>query len=642
MACNAQNSPTAQFSPSVALQWIHFKENNHGQIIIPVSINDVIVNALIDTGFRGSETISISDRLSYRLKIHSVGFKDVKGYDGDFKAKVVLIDNIKIGGSSLSDQRAVVAPPSANENDYDVVVGLSFIRYNLMQVDWSRSAVRFLLSGDVKPSTADMPLYIQSGSGFLMMPLNVCGVDRLFLVDSGDENDLNISPHASEIRRCAVRPGSSSSGYGSAGKPFIRRIVALPTIELAGRRVSSVVATIDQRSGPLSGWHITGTVGINVLRSASFIMDPTWHRFRFYGPDWSALRAGPPTVGVQFDDHGDILEVVHVAPHSPAAATPLRPGDKICAVDGRTIRSWAGNYPLKPTAGTRIFLKLCDGRSIGITARNYLFPKLDVQKAVSAGDSSALEEVGLATEALAECVRPEAASATVIAPCTTVVERLGIEDRVRAQARFTRAQAYVHMNRFTDAVTDLDVLVNDPWTDKAALLAVRAEAETKMKHFSEAKNDIDAAVALRPDAAYVYAIRALLAYEIKQVAAGLDDAKKAVALSTDDVEMHNTLAEGYVLAGRDDLAIQEANRVLKIDPNNADAIYTRGRVAQRFGRLDAAISDYRRALEIDPYQAEAASALNGLCGHENGHGGGSGSNVRASSHCSMDQAVAHH
>ena len=55
-----------------------------------------------------------------------------------------------------------------------------------------------------------------------------------------------------------------------------------------------------------------------------------------------------------------------------------------------------------------------------------------------------------------------------------------------------------------------------------------------------------------------------------------------------------------------DEALEECNKLINIDDNNADYYYTRGIIYTKMERLSESISDYSKALEINPKHANAA------------------------------------
>lgn len=56
----------------------------------------------------------------------------------------------------------------------------------------------------------------------------------------------------------------------------------------------------------------------------------------------------------------------------------------------------------------------------------------------------------------------------------------------------------------------------------------------------------------------------------------------------------------YDKLGHYELAIQDFDRVIQLEPSNSVAYFNRGSTYDSMGAHDAAISDFGRALELDP------------------------------------------
>ena len=68
---------------------------------------------------------------------------------------------------------------------------------------------------------------------------------------------------------------------------------------------------------------------------------------------------------------------------------------------------------------------------------------------------------------------------------------------------------------------------------------------------------------------------------------------------------HLTKGNEYFDKGMYDKAIEEFNKAIEINPNDANAYNNRGFAYGMIGNLDQAIEDYNKAIEINPKLAEA-------------------------------------
>lgn len=128
-----------------------------------------------------------------------------------------------------------------------------------------------------------------------------------------------------------------------------------------------------------------------------------------------------------------------------------------------------------------------------------------------------------------------------------------------------RASLESEAGRNDSALTLLDNWLATHPDDQRALI-LRADAHIYLRHFSQAKKDIDRALSLNP--------------------------KSAPA--------HTAYARYLAASGRPQLAVQECDLALKADPKYINAIAERGRVCTTFNRPEQAIKEYNRALSLDP------------------------------------------
>ena len=72
---------------------------------------------------------------------------------------------------------------------------------------------------------------------------------------------------------------------------------------------------------------------------------------------------------------------------------------------------------------------------------------------------------------------------------------------------------------------------------------------------------------------------------------------------------HITRGQGYLAEGNLEKARIEFANALQISPNNAEARYLMGQVAERLGDLRTAAAMYQGVIEIDPADIEARVSL---------------------------------
>jgi len=130
--------------------------------------------------------------------------------------------------------------------------------------------------------------------------------------------------------------------------------------------------------------------------------------------------------------------------------------------------------------------------------------------------------------------------------------------------------------------------------------AERAEADANEKLTANPNDDVNLNA------------RSLARMRLGRYSEAYEDLQRAVSLKPNNSDYRANL--GYVLwkLGRVDEAVSAERAALKLDPKNTTAHYQLGRFLLRLGErkdLDEAISELRRALELDPRQYEVRFEL---------------------------------
>lgn len=228
--------------------------------------------------------------------------------------------------------------------------------------------------------------------------------------------------------------------------------------------------------------------------------------------------------------------------------------------------------------------------------------------------AQALAAMGRGEEAMAEADRAVAAQPQDIA------------------ARAFRADIRTRFGKIEDARADLDILIAQkpvagfysaraklwPSTDKvhrqadidAALkldpnnfvaLTTRANDAIDAGAFSKAAADLDAVSKIRPDSTAVRALRIQLLVKQGLPAEALRLADAAVAKDTKDATALNERC--WLKATTNvqlETALADCDAAVKLAPDNAAILDSRGFVKLRTGAIDAAIDDYDAALRLSP------------------------------------------
>ncbi|NOX53390.1 MAG: tetratricopeptide repeat protein [Planctomycetes bacterium] len=88
--------------------------------------------------------------------------------------------------------------------------------------------------------------------------------------------------------------------------------------------------------------------------------------------------------------------------------------------------------------------------------------------------------------------------------------------------------------------------------------------------------------------------------------------RKALEINPSNIEARVNLGAALLAVGRVDEAERELLRVLTHVPDNAEALWFRGKIFEKRGDVSRALQTYRRALEIDPQHAGAHQSIGRL------------------------------
>ncbi|MEV5712214.1 PDZ domain-containing protein, partial [Actinoallomurus sp. NPDC052274] len=265
---------------------------------------------------------------------------------------------------------------------------------------------RFLLGGDLPKDADTVTVAIETRTHLPIVDAELCGIPVKALLDTGANGDVHLVPEQEGLWECAAPVRSNIRGIG-AGGPVISELVSVPAVRIGKRLMGPATASIDPEGGPLSNRGIPASIGTGLLRRSNFVLDAGNSALAFYGSDRTARVTDRPRIGIQYRPDGKGLLITHIMKASPASQTILKPGDRICSLNGRTIEALAGKYgDISPPVGKIARVGVCAGPTVSILASDYLaFPGVpDI--AFPAGTPAVPEPagVGRVTEAFARCV----------------------------------------------------------------------------------------------------------------------------------------------------------------------------------------------------------------------------------------------
>ena len=158
---------------------------------------------------------------------------------------------------------------------------------------------------------------------------------------------------------------------------------------------------------------------------------------------------------------------------------------------------------------------------------------------------------------------------------------------------------------YIDAVQRYDRLI-DPSNPNSLALYRRAVALDASGQTDKALEDYGAAIKADPKSSLAFLGRGvLLAVRKRAYDRAVEDFDKVLVIEPDDVEALVSRGDAFAQLGDLGRAMADLNRAVALAPDKPTVLVTRGQVESRRGNLAGAARDYEAALKVDPRYADA-------------------------------------
>lgn len=363
-------------APGIALAaepevWIPLKWVN-GLMALKGTINGRPVDIILDSG-AGSTVVDRA--LADHLRLPMSGAVNAIGASG-------TTDGVRVGGFTLAFSGFSVDYPEASAVALDlsgsgivgtplaVVLGRDIFESAIVDLDLPGERIAFSRPEHFRPPSGVVSLPLRPDNKQLRwLEVSIAGqglVPATFDLGSGLALEVS-GEFAHERRLLDGRQTSTWMAYGVEGiAPYT--IATLPSLRVGGATLPNVpVAVTESWQDP----HTPAVVGMPVWRRFRVITDYAHDRL-WLMPDRAALAKpfAKEHSGLGQTVVGRGLDVVHVAPGSPADSAGWRTGERIVSVDGRPAdRAMSGwGYG---AAGTEVALTLAGGERRRLVLAEY-------------------------------------------------------------------------------------------------------------------------------------------------------------------------------------------------------------------------------------------------------------------------------
>ena len=332
---------------------IPFDYRNH-QILVHAAIGGRDdLTFLVDTG----AATCVLDR-SLQDCGTRVGQSTVHEAEGETSASLLVLPKVALRGSNgfvyvSSLQAASIDLAQMSHvlgQRLDGILGMPFIAGFVAEIDYARRELTLRASGSVnlairRADNVRSFLINLEPASLTQEKCSMLAVGRLndkidypFLLDTGFGGFLSIS--AAEAERSGLLTDATArvrSQSFTLTRRFVTNKLRAKALRLGSMDLSGRVVSVDSRNEGAEGQ--AGIIGNRLLEHYDIVLDSTKRLL------WLDERTAPveddeaarPQLGMLVKPAGQRLEVLNIAPNSPAHYSGVRAGDMITEIDGHSI-----------------------------------------------------------------------------------------------------------------------------------------------------------------------------------------------------------------------------------------------------------------------------------------------------------------
>jgi len=320
---------------------VHFQTSSTegiGLIISPIRIAGTTMQAVFDTGGQGVINASTAQRFAGRAGGLAVGGTGTKSVS----ASILPIRSLFFANGSLPYDTFFSLPlpyellhPLRGQR-VDAIVGAEIMANFRVLVDYAHRILT-LQRFDSAPAAGTIVPFVSDGS-HMYVEATIDGARGLFGIDTGDEGGVTVFGRFAGRNHLYTGAGIPylSSGIGGADREFAYRG---RTFELAGQRMENPVVRVARTdAGDFSSRSLAGNIGAGVLSRFLLTIDYHARTIAFAPNDTLHAPFQSDRTGLTLDQpQADSFRVSFVASGTPAAQAGIHVGDRIVAIDKRSV-----------------------------------------------------------------------------------------------------------------------------------------------------------------------------------------------------------------------------------------------------------------------------------------------------------------
>jgi predicted aspartyl protease len=323
--------------------WMPMKLFRGSYIWIQGSVNGTDTDMLLDSG-AGMTVLDKSFAAS--LGVATSGEVVARGTVGESSASFAGGLTIGVGAFVLRDLHAAVLDLSGVAaklgRPLPVILGKEAFHSVVVDVDYPGQRIRFIEPAAFRYEGPGHRLRVfPAEDGHTQIEISIEGLPPVQVgLDTGSGAALDLfGPYVNEHRLLEGRSRVSEALVGGVGGMATEKLISLKSVEIAGYSIRDVPSGIIQvETGAFATRRSAGNLGAGILKRFRVAFDYP-HDCLWLEPN-SDTESGPfvrNNSGLSLDRRNGVLEVVLVAPGSPAEAAGWKVGERIVSVNGSPV-----------------------------------------------------------------------------------------------------------------------------------------------------------------------------------------------------------------------------------------------------------------------------------------------------------------
>lgn len=344
-------------------------------LVIEAELNGHKLPALLDTG---AEASMVDAATANELGLVAGGSYEITALDGrKTQGQLAPIDRLVIGGLTRFGGLVIVGDLSAAKSvagqRFAIIIGADILSQVALAVDRdSQSVVVLPNNANVSGSDWSAPLRVQPGRNIFATELTLNGNPVTVRLDTGADHEVILRDSKWGQFVPPTTAVTTLAAAGAAGL-FVQPMARLDDVKIGGQSVGDVIAIKVADAGIPDG--MDGLLGIGILSRFNLFLNPTAGIMVISPPQKPAPPRRETMVGIQGPPTDDGITILHVMAGSPAETAGLRPGDRICTIDGEKVSSAWESTPkndwMTGPKGKTVVLGRCGGETLRLTLRRF-------------------------------------------------------------------------------------------------------------------------------------------------------------------------------------------------------------------------------------------------------------------------------